>query len=43
MLRLAPAPLYTTFAECEAAVDVLEDLLRTRAYLDLPDRDDAVT
>jgi kynureninase len=43
MLRLAPAPLYTSFAECEAAVEVLDDLLRTNSYLDLPDRDDAVT
>jgi kynureninase len=43
MLRLAPAPLYTSYAECETAVDVLDDLLRTRSYLDLPDRDDAVT
>ncbi len=43
MLRLAPAPLYTSFAECERAVDVLEDLLTTRSYLELPDRDAPVT
>jgi kynureninase len=43
LLRLAPAPLYTSFAECERAVDVLDDLLRTRSYLDLPDRDAPIT
>jgi kynureninase len=43
LLRLAPAPLYTSFAECERAIDALEDLLRTRSHLDLPDRDAPVT
>ena len=43
LLRLAPAPLYTSFAECAAAVDVLEDLLRTGAHLQLPEHRDAVT
>ncbi len=43
MLRLAPAPLNTSFAECERAIDVLEDLLRIRSYLYLPDRDAPVT
>ncbi len=33
LLRLAPAPLYTSFAECVAAIDILETLLST----DLPD------
>jgi kynureninase len=32
LLRLAPAPLYTSFAECDRAIDVLEDLLTTGAY-----------
>jgi kynureninase len=43
LLRLAPAPLYTSFAECERAVDVLGELLTTRSYLSLPDRDAPVT
>jgi kynureninase len=32
LLRLAPAPLYTSFAECSQAVSILEDLLRTGSY-----------
>lgn len=32
LLRLAPAPLYTSFAECSQAVTILEELLRTGAY-----------
>lgn len=32
LLRLAPAPLYTSFAECVQAIDILEDLLRTASY-----------
>jgi kynureninase len=42
-LRLAPAPLYTTYAECQRAVDVLTDILATRAYERLPERDEPVT
>lgn len=33
LLRLAPAPLYTSFAECEQAVTVLEDLLSSGDHL----------
>ena len=33
LLRLAPAPLYTSFGECAQAVDILEELLRTGSYL----------
>jgi kynureninase len=43
LLRLAPAPLYTSFAECERAVGVLEDILNSGAHLQLPDRDAPVT
>jgi kynureninase len=43
LLRLAPAPLYTSFAECQRAVDVLDELLTTRAYEQLPERDEPVT
>jgi kynureninase len=43
LLRLAPAPLYTTFAECERAVTVLDELLTTRSYESLPDADAPVT
>ena len=43
LLRLAPAPLYTSFAECERAVVILEEILATAAHLELPDRDAPVT
>jgi kynureninase len=43
LLRLAPAPLYTSFAECERAIDILEDVLATGAHEQLPDRDAPVT
>ena len=43
LLRLAPAPLYTSFAECERAIDILEDILATGTYEPLPDRDAPVT
>lgn len=43
LLRLAPAPLYTSFAECERAVDILEEILTTGAHEQLPDRDGPVT
>ena len=43
LLRLAPAPLYTSFAECERAVDILEEILVTGAHEQLSDRDAPVT
>jgi kynureninase len=43
LLRLCPAPLYTSFAECGRAVDILEELLTGRSYETLPDRDALVT
>jgi kynureninase len=43
LLRLAPAPLYTSFAECERAVEILEDILTAGAHEQLPDRDGQVT
>jgi kynureninase len=43
LLRLCPAPLYTSFAECAAAVDTLEEILVTNAHDQLPDRDAPVT
>ena len=43
MLRFAPAPLYTSFAECEAAIDSLESILAHNAHLELPDCDEQVT
>ena len=43
LLRLAPAPLYTSFAECARAIDILEDILATGAHDQLPDHDGPVT
>jgi kynureninase len=43
ILRLAPAPLYTSFAECERAVAILEDILTTGFHEQLPDADAPVT
>jgi kynureninase len=43
LLRLAPAPLYTSFAECMQAIDILEDILNTRAHEQLPDGNALVT
>ena len=43
LLRLAPSPLYTSFAECQRAVAVLLDLLSTDALDRLPERHDTVT
>ena len=43
LLRLAPAPLYTSFAECEQAVSILHDILRTKSYEGLPEQDELVT
>lgn len=34
ILRLAPAPLYTSFAECAEAMRRLNDILQTRSYAD---------
>jgi kynureninase len=42
-LRLCPAPLYTSFAECARAVEILEEILVTNAHDQLPDRDGVVT
>lgn len=42
LLRLAPAPLYTSFAECAAALTILEDLLTTNAHGRLTEPDDRV-
>ena len=43
MLRFAPAPLYTSFAECAAAVTTLDDILAQNAHHTLTDADDLVT
>ena len=43
MLRLAPAPLYTSFAECAAALDALDDILTRGTHHELPDADAPVT
>jgi kynureninase len=43
LLRLAPAPLYTSFAECERAVDILEDILTTGAHESQSDGHGTVT
>lgn len=43
LLRLAPAPLYTSFAECERAIAILEDILTTGAHEHLPDSHGTVT
>ena len=43
LLRLAPSPLYTSFAECQRAVEVLLELLSTDALDRLPERHDTVT
>ncbi len=43
MLRFAPAPLYTSFAECEAAVHSLESILAHNAHQGLTDSDELVT
>jgi kynureninase len=36
IIRLAPAPLYTTFAECTAAIAALQTILRTGAHETFP-------
>lgn len=43
LLRLAPAPLYTSFAECERAVGILEDILATGSHQSLGGPDARVT
>jgi kynureninase len=43
MLRFAPAPLYTSFAECAAAVDSLESILSHNTHHGLTDSDELVT
>ena len=37
LLRLCPAPAYTSFAECARGVEILDDILRTGAHHQLPD------
>jgi kynureninase len=36
IIRLAPAPLYTTFAECAGAISQLQTIMRTAAYEKFP-------
>src|SRR5262249_29938739 len=43
LLRLAPAPPYTSFSDCERAIDILEEILITAAHEHLPDHDGRVT
>lgn len=43
MLRFAPAPLYTSFAECAAGVDALAGILADNAHHRLADADALVT
>jgi kynureninase len=43
LLRLAPAPLYTSFAECRGAIDILEDILASRSYESLAQSEQPVT
>jgi kynureninase len=43
LLRLAPAPLYTSFADCARAIDILEDVMTTRSHESMPDRHALVT
>jgi kynureninase len=43
LLRLAPAPVYTSFAECRRAVGILEDILASRSYESLAQREESVT
>ncbi|WP_221032762.1 kynureninase [Actomonas aquatica] len=37
VLRLAPSPFYNTFADVDAAIDRLAEILRSQSYLDWPD------
>ncbi len=43
MLRFAPAPLYTSFAECRTAVDTLATILSQNSHLELTGSDELVT
>jgi kynureninase len=43
LLRLAPSPLYTSFTECADAVNILAEILTTRAHDQLPDCNASVT
>lgn len=36
LLRLAPSPLHTRFADCAAAVDTLAEIVRTRSFVRFP-------
>ena len=36
MIRLAPAPLYTSFAECAEAIARLKEIIRTKAHEKFP-------
>jgi kynureninase len=33
-VRLAPAALYTSFAECNDAVEILREIMATEAYME---------
>jgi kynureninase len=43
LLRLCPAPLYTSFTECARAVHILEEILVAKAHLEHPNGDALVT
>lgn len=43
LLRLAPSPLYTSFAECKDAMDTFEDIVMSNSPEDLPDDNALVT
>ncbi|HKB56885.1 MAG TPA: kynureninase [Lacunisphaera sp.] len=43
IIRLAPAPLYTSFADCAAAIARLKEVMRTKAYEKFPDQRALVT
>jgi kynureninase len=43
LLRLAPVPLYTSFSECQRAVDALQEILDTHTHERLPECDEPVT